>query len=175
MPADQGRAGDGTPGPGGVIVAGGGVQGDPGAGADLVPDDIGAEEITAIADQAQFTHCQQSRQYGDADMTFGQNMAVMGIEGVDGGGTGKGGTGRGNRAPIKQQAHAVGGGGHLAGGMIARDLRDRQGRPRRSCANRIEKGAPGAGPDRFGSRQSRPQDEAVWRNGFGHGSIPWFG
>src|SRR3546814_10421243 len=72
-----------VPGAGGVVVGGGGVQRDAGAGGDLITEHEAGQELGAVAARGLVAEGEQCWHHGDAGVPLGQAVTVVGVERVD--------------------------------------------------------------------------------------------
>src|SRR3546814_17140080 len=70
------------PGAGGVVVGGGGVQRDAGAGGDLITEHEAGQELGAVAARGLVAEGEQCWPPGDAGVPLGQAVPVVGVERV---------------------------------------------------------------------------------------------
>jgi hypothetical protein len=107
-----------VPGAGRVIVADAGVERDSRSDGDLVPEHECRQKLPTVPAPERVRGGENGGQQSDPRVSFGELVAVMSVEGIDGRGARVSGTGRARPASVEDQAGAVRTGSHL---------RDREG------------------------------------------------
>ena len=147
----DGGAGDSSPCPRTVVVLRGRVQHDTGARRDFVPQAKASDELRTInsttCSVGAIEVCEQRREDGDADVSLGQQVPVVGVERIDRGRARKSRARDARPSAVEQHARAPIGGAHLRGREAVGDRRCRRSRSGGSHADQIQEAALGASND----------------------------
>jgi hypothetical protein len=126
------------------------VESNAGAGADLVAEDEGGQELRAVGAILRLGEGEKRGEGAAADVPLGELVAVVAVESVDGHAARQRRAGGADGPAVEEHAGRTAAGGEVAGGVVPDDAGEIGTAAAGGDAEEVEEPAPGEGADLVG-------------------------